>query len=92
MNAQPTTGADVARSSGGREGISDARHRVGAVAKKIQDHLLTLDTIAGHGREVVRQLGLHRDAFSLKIAEREIDDFPRRIVQVEGLEGERLFC
>src|SRR5215467_4260886 len=62
--------------------IVHVNHRIGGIAKEVQDDLLELDPIAGNGREILGELRLKDDAVSLQVAQRQCDDLPRDLVQV----------
>ncbi len=72
--------------------IVDIRHRIGGVAKQIQDDLLELDAVAGDGREIGVELRLQDDALALELGRRQRDHLPGGLVEVERIERELLLA
>ena len=67
-------------------------HRVGGVSEQVEDDLLELDAIADDGREILGELQLKSDPVSLKVTQRQRDDFPRDLVQIQQFERELLLA
>src|SRR6185436_8991481 len=68
--------------------IVDVQHRLGGIAKQIQNDLLKLDAITHHERQGLSQFELESHAVPLKIVHRQCDDLPRRLVQIHRLQSE----
>jgi hypothetical protein len=63
--------------------VVDIHHRVRGVANKIQNDLLELDAIPGYVREIIGELRLQNHALSLKITQRQRNDLPRGVIEIE---------
>src|SRR6266550_7778035 len=63
--------------------IFDRAHGIARIQQQVEEHLLELDAVAFHRRQVIGQLEPDSYALTLELAHRKRDDLSRRLVQID---------
>ncbi len=66
--------------------------RLHGVVQEIQDHLLKLHAIAGHGDRIVGELRAQKHTIALELSTRQCNDFACRLVKIDQLAGHILLA